>query len=294
MKIAELSLSGSYSGIAVMIWSIYKNLDTKKNRVDIITLQNPFFDEKKKEIENNGSRLYSMPSKSKNKILNYFTLYQNIKNIAKREKYNIVHIHGGGNLQNIIAVKALRNCGAQIIMHAHNEENAKKKFNKTQKKIIAKYCNKKLSCSDKAADAFFRDDDWIFIKNGIDTEKFSFSQTKRTELRRQYKINDDEIFVGTVGRMEKQKNHEYLIDIFKELTKNKKAKLVIVGNGSLKNSLIEKIHLNKLDDRIILVDRSNDIPGILSALDYFVLPSLYEGLPVSAIESQANGLTTII
>lgn len=295
MKIAQLAFTPSYSGIAVMAWNIYERLNHESDKVDIICMENSFFSAKEKAINKNGSEYIRIRPRHTNRILKHLEVYQQLKKILREKEYDIVHLHGGSNLMNIIAIIAIRNKRIKIVAHSHNEENSMKPFNRIAKRIISKYADRQLACSEKAAGAMFDNDNWIYIRNGIDTKRFQFSEKDRKVVRDEFGIKDGQFFIGNVGRLSGQKNQLYLVKIFDKIIKTGvDAKLLIIGEGPLKNDIQNLIGSKGLSDKVIMIERSNEIPQILSALDFFLLPSLYEGLPVSAVESQANGLRTII
>lgn len=295
MRIAQLAFTPSFSGIAIMVWNIYERLNHESNKVDIICMENSFFSAREKTLNKNGSEYIRIRPRHANKILKHLEVYQQLKKILQEKEYDIVHLHGGSNLMNIIAIMAIRNRGIKIIAHSHNEENSMKPFNRIAKRIISKYSDKQLSCSEKAANAMFDNNNWIYIRNGIDTKRFQFSGKDRKVVRDEFRIKDGQFFIGNIGRLSEQKNQLYLVKVFNEIIKTGvDAKLLIIGEGPLKDDIQNLIDGKGLSDKVIMIERSDEIPQILSALDFFLLPSLYEGLPVSAVESQANGLRTII
>lgn len=129
------------------------------------------------------------------------------------------------------------------------------------------------------------------INNAIDTKKFSFDKNIREEVRKENKIKDNEIVIGHVGRFFKQKNHKYLIDIFKELSLiNSNVRLYLFGNGELFDEVKDYVTELKLSDKVKFMGVRSDIDRWYQAMDLFVLPSLYEGLPVVGVEAQMSGL----
>ena len=122
-----------------------------------------------------------------------------------------------------------------------------------------------------------------------------FNKEKRNEIRKKLKIDENIILVGHIGRFVTQKNHEFLIDVFNEIIKKRKqenfdSKLILIGQGNLKENIIEKIKYLGLQDYVIFTGQTTNVSDYYNAMDIFVLPSLYEGLPVVGIEAQANGL----
>ena len=131
--------------------------------------------------------------------------------------------------------------------------------------------------------------------NGVDTEKFSYDQGFRNEIRREFNIENNTV-IGHIGRFNTQKNHKFLIDIFSEYHKiDKNAYLLCVGGGELMDEIKEYANKCGVADRVIFAGyRNADVQKFYSAFDIFVLPSLYEGLPVVAVEACAAGLPVLM
>jgi glycosyltransferase involved in cell wall biosynthesis len=132
------------------------------------------------------------------------------------------------------------------------------------------------------------------VNNGIDSEKFRFSEEERKRIREDLQL-DDEFVIGNVGRLQQQKNQGFLIDVFADIVdKNSSARLLIVGEGEdelfLKNKAIEL----GLEEKIIFYGFTTKMSSVLSAMDVFVLPSLFEGFGIVNIEAQANGLPCVV
>ena len=132
------------------------------------------------------------------------------------------------------------------------------------------------------------------MKNAIDTNKFIYNKDIRRQKRKELNI-ENKFVVGHVGRFHPQKNHDFIIDIFKELNeKRKNSVLLLVGDGELRQSIENKVKELNLLDKVIFTGVRDDIPELLQSMDVFVFPSLYEGLPVTLIEAQATGLPCIV
>ena len=158
-----------------------------------------------------------------------------------------------------------------------------------------------FACSGIAADYMFPDEirsSAKIIQNAIDVENFSFSEKDRLDLRTELGWNDCKV-IGNVGRLDIQKNQPFLIDVFNEACKkNPNIRLVIIGKVAGANSTVdlikEKIKSYGIEDKVLLAGSQNDMKKWLSSLDLFVLPSIFEGLPLSAVEAQANGLPVLV
>ena len=163
------------------------------------------------------------------------------------------------------------------------------------KPILNCVVNVKLAPSRLAADFMFGKSAKVkLLNNGVDLNFFRFHPDAREEIRKEFNI-DDEFVVGHIGRFHEQKNHRYLLEIFKEIhSKREDSVLLLVGTGELEQSVCSYAKELGIGEYVILAGQRFDIPQILSAMDVFVFPSLYEGMPNTVIEAQATGLHCVI
>ena len=157
--------------------------------------------------------------------------------------------------------------------------------------MFRKYATDFIACSKSSGEFLFGDIKQItIINNSIDREKFRFNSQSREIYRKKWKLND-QLVIGTVGRLSKQKNTEFLLEIFREIHANKKnSTLLIVGKGKQKDSLLKKAKDMSLEHAIRFLGVRDDIPDIMSAMDIFVLPSRFEGFGIVLLEAQVVGL----
>ena len=162
--------------------------------------------------------------------------------------------------------------------------------------IIQKCSTHKWACSDKAAKYMFGTMDGIYImNNGIYLDDFTYSKKSRIRVRNELKIDKNEIVIGHVAQFTKVKNHKFLIDVFEELShKYGNVKLLLVGSGELFDDIQKYVKDKKLSDKVIFYGISKNVAELLSAMDVFVLPSYFEGLPIVGIEAQCSGLPCYI
>jgi len=165
---------------------------------------------------------------------------------------------------------------------------------------ILKYSTDLFGCSKEACEFLFgercfNDNRVRIINNGIETENFVFNEEIRVKMREELGIKDSTIVVGHVGRFSYPKNHDFLIDIFKKVNeKNRNTLLLLVGDGNLREAIERKVEYLGLSNRVIFAGIRSDVADVLQAMDIFVFPSLYEGLPVTLVEAQASGLPCVI
>lgn len=133
------------------------------------------------------------------------------------------------------------------------------------------------------------------IHNGVQVERFAQVGESAAQIRRAEGIPEDAFLLGHIGRFSEEKNHEFLIKIFQSVLKRKdNAFLLLVGKGDLEEQIKEQIREAGLQDKILMLSGRSDIPRLMKAMDVFVMPSHYEGLPVTLIEAQAAGLRCVV
>ena len=303
IRVLHITEMLSAAGIESFIMNMYHNIDRSKIQFDFLVLrdQHEFYDD---EIKLLGGKKYFVCSGIKNTWLRILDESQKIESFLKKHSYQIVHIHYTTPLRAPYLLAAMR-AGVKVrIYHAHSAEvSGKSKI----KLCIYNYYRKKITqwgtewyaCSKLAAD-------WIFEKslvdsnkikivyNGIDSNRFKYSLEIRKKVRTQLNIKDEYVIINT-GRFIEQKNQQFILDIFSALKKQcSKAKLVLLGEGKLMDETINKAkRLNIRDDVYFLGVKSN-VNEYLCAADCYVMPSLYEGLPVAAVEAQCAGLPCVM
>lgn len=282
-------------GIESVVMDYYANLDYSRYQFDFF-VQEDSDNIAYSMITARGGRVFLLPSLKKickfNKVLK--------KHLIDGE-YKIMHVH-----QNTLSVFALRvgkKAGVPIrISHNHSTSNKKEVVRHLIKVILRPFANKfateRCACSEHAGKWLFGNKQFKkgnvkIINNAIDVDKFKFNQTARDEIRNEWGYSN-ELVIGNVGRFMPQKNQKFLIDVFKECEKiNSDTRLVLVGDGKLKNKLVKRVKKYNLTDKVKFVNPRVDVEKLYSAFDCLALPSIYEGLGRVAIEAQACGLNCL-
>ena len=162
------------------------------------------------------------------------------------------------------------------------------------RRYIPKYATHLFACSDAAGKWLFRGAEFQILRNAIDAAVYTYNSQRRAYVRKELGVMENTLLVGHVGRFDPPKNHSYLIDIFTQVSKKVDAKLLLVGDGDLREKIENKIDEAGITDKVIFAGVRSDIPDLLQAMDVFVLPSTREGLPVAIVETQAAGLPSLI
>lgn len=293
IKVLQVGATNVLGGIEIFLHNYYKNIDRSKVKFDFVNMYDKIcFQE---EYEEQGSKVYNLP----NYRIHSFKYIKQLKKILKDGKYDVLHFNMNSAIFLYPLIAAKKTNVPVIIAHSHNASSdkgiIKNILHDFIKHFIPLFANYFFACSDYAGEWFFSNEimkgnSFYIINNAINVEKFKFNEAKRIQVRKGLDIKDDEILIGHVGRFIKQKNHEFLIDIFKQIvTINKKFKLVLIGVGELKKEIEEKVQNEGIEKNVIFLGQRNDTNDLYQAMDIFLLPSLYEGLPLVGIEAQVAG-----
>jgi glycosyltransferase involved in cell wall biosynthesis len=198
----------------------------------------------------------------------------------------------------LVLTGAKKGGAAKRIAHSHSTNNMK--INSKPMQVVSGVLRRKLNrvatdrvaCGEDAGKFLFgAKQRFIVVHNGIDLERFRFNANTRHKMREQCGFNEDDMILLNVGRYEKVKNHEKLIDIFGDYSrKHKNAHLLIIGDGSLKEALEEKIASERLEKSVTLLPSQDKVERYFMMADVFVMPSLFEGIPNVGVEAQACGM----
>lgn len=281
-------------GIETLIMNLYRNIDKNEFQFDFLMhYQGHFFYDD--EIKKLGGRIYNLSFRNDNNIIKY--LYELNDFFKKHDEYEIVHDHMVSTGAICLYYAKKNNVPIRII-HSHNTNTTpdlKGKVKKVLAGLSPKYANVYFACGKKAGQALYGEKGFYTIHNGIDTNKFKFNKRWRKEIRDELNIDDDTIVFGHVGRFNAQKNHTFLLSVFKSIVlKNKNSKFLLIGDGELKEKILSLAVQLKLTDHLIYLGIRRDVYKIYQAMDIFILPSLFEGFPVVATECQAAGLPMLV
>lgn len=293
IRILQIVPNMQAGGLETWLMNQYRCLDRTKIQYDFLVHYHKkfFYDD---EIEAMGGKIYRCTVREDNNLLKYFLfLYHFFKS---HPEYKVIHGHMPSF--SVFYMGIARLCGVPIrINHSHNSS-----YNKTTKgwiehfltKFVKWNANYLFACSDLAGKYMYGNSHYTIIHNAVDVDKFKFNQEVRNEVRREFGI-EDKFVLGHIGRFTLQKNHTFLLDIFKDLlSKKKNAILLLVGTGELEEEITEKAKKLDVTDHIIFTGVRKDVERLYQAMDVFVLPSLYEGLPVVGIEAQTSGLPFLV
>lgn len=293
IRVAQVIGKWLGGGVESVVMNYYRHIDRSKIQFDFIC-DNDSTNIPYDEIEKLGGRVILVPPYQK-----VFKYQKELKRIFKENKYKIVHSHI--NTLSVFPLYAAKCAKVPVrIAHSHSTTN-KKEWKKNLLKQVLRpfskvYATNYMCCSELAGRWLFGNKEYdkgnvYLLNNAIDLDKFKYDEKIRKQKRKELNINDSTLVIGHIGRFVAQKNHTFLIDIFNEVHKqNNDSLLMLVGQGPLMNEIQEKVNNLGLKDSVIFLGQRNDANELYQAMDVFVLPSLYEGLPVVGVEAQASGL----
>ncbi len=246
----------------------------------------------KEKIERMNCNHYRVSRYSKK----FFSFVRDIYSFYhSHNKYDIIYCNANHASVILYTLPVLFRRTPKIVFHSHASDGNCKGLHRMLRMWVNRRCDLKIACSEPAAQWMYGADRNVkIVYNGIDTEKYKFNPDVRIRLREQYKI-EDELVIGYFSRLCKGKNHRFLIEIFSEIVKTgKKARLLIIGDGELKDEIIKQLEQLNLTDRTILLPFQENIQDYYNMTDIFVFPSEREAFPLIGIEAQTNGLPTLM
>ena len=240
-----------------------------------------------KKYKNANMKVYKITPKKESIFKNLYQMWKKMRS----EKYDIAYAHM--TLTNCFPLFIAWLLGVKVrISHYHLAPLKKKSFFETFLAWLTQiFSTESLACGEEAGKYLYGKRNFKIVRNAIDIEAYRRSEQERNYQRQNLGFPKDAFVLGHVGRFDLQKNHRFLIEVFKKFeTNHKNSYLVLMGDGDLQSEIKNLIRSYKLDTKVKFLGQVKDVPRKMQALDMFILPSLYEGLSVSAIEAQAAGL----
>lgn len=208
--------------------------------------------------------------------------------------FDVMHIHGNSGTMLIEVVIAKLYGVKNIIIHGHSTSTNHPVVNRILKAPMMRLADTCIACSKASGEWLYGNYPYTVLNNAIDLNRFRFSEVNREKYRDEFGIKD-EFLVGHIGHFTPQKNHFFLIDIFFEFHKlEPNSKLLLISDGPRFDQVKAKVAELGLQETVIFAGRRNDIAEIYSAMDLFLLPSNWEGLPLVMVEAQTNGLSLLV
>lgn len=246
------------------------------------------------EMENffnkEGYRTPNLPSRWNHTLKYLFSLYK----LLRKEEYDIIHVNGSSSLI-IIEIFIAWIAGVKVrIAHSRNTQCNHKILHNIFKIPLNWLINGRIACGKDAGKWLFADKKFEVIHNGKDFSKFSYKFEKRKEIRNKLGL-EDRFVIGHVGKFNLQKNHQFLIELFKKYSDlHPESILMLIGDGPLESEIKNNVSSLNLQDKVIFTGAIDNVQDYLQATDLMIFPSLFEGLPNVVLEWQAMGIPTLI
>lgn len=281
------------AGLETMLMNYYRNINRSKIQFDFLTHRSEI-GAYENEIKEMGGKIYHAPRLYPQNYNNYFKYMKNF--FEEHPEYKIIHSHIDS--MSYFPLLAAKKSGVPVrIGHSHNskiDKDFKYPIKFLALKGMPNVANAYFACSEIAGRFMWQKKDFHIIHNAIDLSKFVYNEQIRKKVFDKLNLSDDTFVVGHVGRFNKVKNQLFLLDIFNEITKIRiNSLLILIGKGVDELKIRKKIHELKLDQKVIVLLDRDDVNELYHALDLFIMPSLFEGLPVVGVEAQANGLPCV-
>ena len=287
-RILQISMTKIIGGIESFQRNLFSHIDRAEYPFDFVTTYQdaaliP-------TVEALGGRVHHLPPQ-KTVIPYCIALYR----LLKRENYHAVHIHKN-SCANPMAIFVSRLAGVkQIIVHSHSTAAIGGRhlhiFHYLFRPLVRRIATVRLACSQEAGRWLFgKNCDFTVIKNGIDTVRFSYNDENRRKYREELNL-EGKLVIGHVGNFIHAKNHGFMIEIMAEvLKKQPDAVLMLVGRGDGRPAIEAYARQKGIADQVIFMGARNDVAELYSAMDVFLFPSLFEGLPIAGVEAQCADL----
>lgn len=276
------------NGITNVIFNYLSSMDRDGMTIDFLSLNQPdklYVD----IVEQGGGKVYVLPNR--NRIIAY---WNGLRQLIKREQYNIIHIHGNSHTT-LLELSAAKMAGCDVrIVHAHSTSCKHIVSHRILSSLFNALCTHGLACGKEAGSFMFGTTPFEVMNNGVDTTRFAYNEKQRTNVRKSLKMEDN-LILGHVGYFKPLKNQSFIVDILECLyKKNPLYRLILIGDGPLKDEVYQKIVKKGLADVVYMPGNIDNVDNYLNAIDLIVMPSLFEGLPLSLMEQQASGLQCVV
>lgn len=278
-------------GVESVVMNYYRNIDRSLVQFDFIVDEDSVLIPE--EILDLGGKVVAVPP-----YQHLISYHQTMMRVFAEGEWDIVHSHL--NALSVFPLHAAARIGIPArIAHSHST-SGKGEFARNAMKEILKqfsnlYPNYRFACSKHAGEWLFgKNIQFEIVPNAIELSKFDFSETTRVEVRKRLGIGPDQFVIGHIGRFVSQKNHLFLVELFRRLAERRaNTMLVLVGTGELEPVVRESVSAYGLADKVLFLGQRDDVQLLYQAFDAFVLPSLYEGLGVVGVEAQRAGLPCV-
>lgn len=216
-----------------------------------------------------------------------------LNSLISNQQFDVIHVHGNSSTMGLELLFGKMKGIPVRIAHCHNSKCKHAGLHKLIYPLFGSSYTSAVACSKLAGDWIFGSGNYVILSNAINLQQFQYSTEIRKKYRGLLKIPEDTLLVGHVGNFNEQKNHEFLISVFFEILKQRKAKLILIGDGLLQENIKNLARKLQINNNVCFLGIRDDVNCWMQAMDVFVFPSRWEGLGMVAIEAQATGLPVL-
>lgn len=294
-------MDGKAGGIDKYLLNFLETVDKEKVQLDFLT--NEIDDGLKHYLEKYHSQLFAIAN-----LKHPLKQYRQVQNILRAGKYDAVYLNISTAIDCVAAIAAKKEGIEKRMLHSHSSGNdCENVYKRKLFDVLHNICKTFLwkngthfyACSIKAGEWLFpkkivESEKFEVIFNAVDREKFQFDETVREEMRNELGLKD-KFVIGHVGNFCYQKNHVFLIEVFREtLKKNPNAVLLLIGKGVQFEDIKRKVREMGMEQSVYFLGWRQDVNRLFQAMDLFLLPSNFEGLPIVGVEAQSSGLPCVM
>ena len=280
------------AGLETMLMNYYRHMDRDEIQFDFLT-HRPERSDYDDEIERLGGKVYYAPRLYPQNYAAYFSFMKLF--FREHPEYQIVHAHI--DAMSYLPLLAAKGAGVPIrIAHSHStsiDRDMKYPIKQGFRLLLPTAATHRFSCGQAAGEFLFRGKDFTLIPNAVEGEKYQPDPVLRAQVRAELGLADKTV-LGHVGRFSYPKNHEFLLDIFAAAVRmNENARLLLLGAGENEAAIREKVQRLSLTDKVIFLGSQADVARFYQAMDVFVMPSRFEGVPLTGVEAQFASLPCV-
>ncbi len=292
MRVLQVVNDMHRAGLETMLMNYYRNIDKNIIQFDFLT-HRPHKSDYDDEILALGGKVYYAPRLYPQNYPEYFRYMK--KFFSEHTEYKIVHSHI--DAMSYLPLLAAKRAGIPVrIAHSHNtaiDKDFKYLLKQYYRGRITSVANYYCACGEEAGKFLFKDKKFEIIPNAIQVDNFLYNDQIRCQVREELDIVD-KVVIGHVGRLSYQKNHQFLVSIFDEVhKKNSNTILLLIGVGEKEKEIRNQVDSLGLHNAVRFLGNRSDVNKIYQAMDVFVMPSFFEGVPVTGIEAQFSGLKCV-
>ncbi len=280
------------AGLETMLMNYYRHIDRNEIQFDFLT-HRPERADYDDEIEQLGGRVYYAPRLYPQNYAAYFSFMKDL--FREHPEYQIVHSHI--DAMSFLPLLAAKRAGIPVrIAHSHStsiDRDLKYPIKQAFRRLLPMAANQRMACGQMAGEFLFGKRLFEIIPNAVDAQQYRFDPIKRQTVRNKIGLSD-QLVLGHVGRFCYPKNHEYLIDVFQAvLQMDSNACLLLIGSGENETMIRKKVDQLGLADKVLFLGNQADVGPFYQAMDVFVMPSRFEGVPLTGVEAQFAGLPCV-